>query len=765
MLIGDIQSTLLVLIKLGVELKARLDALNQAAEDLQLLTTNLRLLLTVFENPANESILKEHVSEFVAILDILQSIAKSCAKSGKLLDMDPSGQAAVDGGRDAFGKKLIRRIWIVKRIPGLLAEIQRKAEQLQKIYSAVSVVILQDIRANQERPPKGTESSVNSTLVAQDYNQANGLDFSTNFASIDIILGNLMNECKSLRQQLEDNIIHPDTSAIENYETTNPEGMAFWKNKFQKELSTSSFRYEMLYVSWARFVREIESSFILNNIPTGIWETPSIDIVRELGHRYHIDQCGTRRLSTIRPLWLPALQSILDPLYKGYVKPQDYFSLLQNSSLSETLRKLVLENAGLGVIVECERESGDIALPASIESSLDHVGWISAQIVAVPTPKELGIMTEDDVIKASSASLISCFNDTARDIYIHVRYLQTGQVEQKSLLKKTRPAGGICIGAPISIRCELEPGKYGWSSDTHIAEFKACFGGGYNITAGAGSNTYAFSTTPIKASFDGMLQSGVHSDTPTPQLEFILLGPSKVFYQAPKIGEKIQVEYDGIWHDSRVTLVVGDEIEFVDWDEIASQAEPDNPIEDGSSDSSDDYGGCFFSEDMLENLGKGTRRLWRPWKRDITKYDVRPFRCLHIGDSIDAPVMYPDFRFHYHTAENSQLYLPARIVDVKGDQYVVEFSPAVSAYAWWPGRLEKDTAIELIPGSGVYADNPYEVNRATLAMNLVRPLSTGPRPVLGMQSGKPPSWSSFQGVQLGNLEELLEESLWNDGGR
>ncbi|KAM3546782.1 hypothetical protein ARSEF1564_000358 [Beauveria bassiana] len=628
MLIGDIQSTLLVLIKLGVELKARLDALNQAAEDLQLLTTNLRLLLIVFENPANESILKEHVSEFVAILDILQSIAKSCAKSGKLLDMDPSGQAAADGGRDAFGKKMIRRIWIVKRIPGLLAEIQRKAEQLQKIYSAVSVVILQDIRANQERPPKGTESSVNSTLVAQDYNQAKGLDFSTNFASIDIILGNLMNECKSLRQQLEDNIIHPDTSAIENYEATNPEGMAFWKNKFQKELS-----------------------------------------------------------------------------------------------------------------------------------------WISAQIVAVPTPTELGIMTEDDVIKASSASLISCFNNTARDIYIHVRYLQTGQVEQKSLLKKTRPAGGICIGAPISIQCELEPGKYGWSSDTHIAEFKACFGGGYNITAGAGSNTYAFSTTPIKASFDGMLQSGVHSDTPTPQLDFILLGPSKVFHQAPKIGEKIQVEYDGIWHDSRVTLVIEDEIEFVDWDEIAPRAEPDTPIEDGSSDSSDDYGGCFFSEDMLETLGKGTRRLWRPWKRDITKYDVRPFRCLHIGDSIDAPVMYPDFRFHYHTAENSQLYLPARIVDVEGDQYVVEFSPAVSAYAWWPGRLEKGTAIELIPGSGVYADNPYEVNRATLAMNLVRPLSTGPRPVLGMQSGKPPSWSSFQGVQLGNLEELLEESLWNDGVR
>lgn len=193
------------------------------------------------------------------------------------------------------------------------------------------------------------------------------------------------------------------------------------------------------------------------------------------------------------------------------------------------------------MLIECERESGDIALPASIESSLDHVGWVAAQIVAVPTPTELGIMTEDDVMKASSENLISCFNDTARDIYIHVRYLQTGQIEQKSLLKKTRPVGGIYIGAPISIRCELESGKYGWSSDTHIAEFKAFFGGKYNITAGAGANAYAFSTTPIKASFDGMLQSDVHSDASTPHLDFILLGPSKVFYHAPKIGEKIQV--------------------------------------------------------------------------------------------------------------------------------------------------------------------------------------------------------------------------------
>lgn len=35
-------------------------------------------------------------------------------------------------------------------------------------------------------------------------------------------------------------------------------------------------------------------------------------------------------------------------------------------------------------------------------------------------------MTEDDIMKASSENLISYFNNIARDIYIYVRYLQTG---------------------------------------------------------------------------------------------------------------------------------------------------------------------------------------------------------------------------------------------------------------------------------------------------------------------------------------------------
>ncbi|OAA53708.1 hypothetical protein ISF_08647 [Cordyceps fumosorosea ARSEF 2679] len=770
MLLGDIHSTLLVLIKLGGEIKLRLNALNQAAEDLQLLTTNLRLLLTVFENPANEAIIKAHVSEFVTILDILQSITMSCAKCAKALDIDSAKAKPANDSVEAFGRRIIRRIWILNRIPSLLAEIQHKAEHLHKVYSAVSVVILQDIRANQSPPSTGAEVSTASTVVEREskHMELHDSQFTTNFASIDLILGNLMTECKSLRKQLQENVIRPDSLSTQHYQTQNPEGLAFWRDRFQKsELGPSSLRYETLYVSWARFVHEIEISLVLNNIPTATFETATIDVVREGGHRFSIDLRGTRCLPTIRPLWLPALQTALDPLRKGYVKPQEYFHLLQDLSLSATLRRLVLDSCGYGVVVECERATSDLSLPASLESSLDHVGWIAAQIVAVPTPGELGVTTDREVMEASGEDLISCFNNTARDIYVHVRYLQTGQIEIKSLQRQIRGAGGISIGAAIAIRYELESGKHAWSSDTIITEFSTCKGGAYNITAGSGRNVIPFSTVPFVGSFDDMLHDeGETNGSTLPYYQYTLLGPSRAFWKVPGVGEKVQIEYDGLWYDSRVTEVDGDEIEFVDWDAAVSDAA--TPSVSGEQDGETeecDFGG-LFSEEQLERLGRGTRRLWCPWKRDIARYDVRPYRCLHIGDSIEAPVMYPDYLLRYHRMEESQLYIPARIAEVHGDQYLVEFSPAICAHKWWPGRLPCGALVELLPGSppGDAVENPYDANRVMMHADLVRPLSSGggARPVLGAQSAQPAGWNSFQGVQLRNLEDLLEQSLWND---
>ena len=110
MSVSDLVFALNFLIKLGFEIQTRLDSLNQAAEDLQLLNANLRLLLKVFENPVNEDIIKTQVSEFINILDILQSIAHSCAKCAKALDIDLAGAAIATKRAETHGRRFIKRI-------------------------------------------------------------------------------------------------------------------------------------------------------------------------------------------------------------------------------------------------------------------------------------------------------------------------------------------------------------------------------------------------------------------------------------------------------------------------------------------------------------------------------------------------------------------------------------------------------------------------------------------------------------------------------
>lgn len=113
---------------------------------------------------------------------------------------------------------------------------------------------------------------------------------STDLASIDQMMGNLMKECTNLRQQLQEATLLPDTSAIQIYQAQNPEAASFWKDRFQSdELNVSAFRYETLYVSWARFVHEVEASFVLKKIPTGVCEARNMELARQEGSWYRID--------------------------------------------------------------------------------------------------------------------------------------------------------------------------------------------------------------------------------------------------------------------------------------------------------------------------------------------------------------------------------------------------------------------------------------------------------------------------------------------
>jgi hypothetical protein len=241
----DIVSTVTILISLGSEIKNRLDSLNQAAEELQLLTTNLTHLLKVFESLVNEDIFKTNALQFVPILDLLESIARSCRECAKALDIDLAG-ATTAAKTESRGKKLVKRLRAFSKISDLLAEIQRKAEHLQQIYSMVSVVFLQDIRVRQGRT-SGKET-VESAVVQKPTIRENllDLDLSTDFANIDRMVGDLMKECEYLRQRLREATLFPDTSAVQHYQAQNPEAASFWKDRFQKdELNASTLRYEV----------------------------------------------------------------------------------------------------------------------------------------------------------------------------------------------------------------------------------------------------------------------------------------------------------------------------------------------------------------------------------------------------------------------------------------------------------------------------------------------------------------------------------------
>ncbi|CAG8711418.1 178_t:CDS:2, partial [Cetraspora pellucida] len=241
-----------------------------------------------------------------------------------------------------------------------------------------------------------------------------------------------------------------------------------------------------------------------------------------------------------------------------------------------------------------------------------------------------------------------------------------------------------------------------------------------------------------------------------PELEYCLLGPSTVFRQEPKVGEKIQVKVDELWHDVKVTEVNDNDVKFANWSFV--DAEDTESIED----SEEVFG---FAEQTLINLEKGENRSWCPWKDDdgkgITKWDIRPYRCLHVGDLVEVPVVYPDYKYCYYSLEDSQLYLPARIIEVEGEQYLVEFNPAVIAYTWWPGRSSNPNKFPRKPGVKETVNNPFDGTRVLVNMDRVRPYcGADSHPVLGISSMRPHSWSVFQGIQFTDLQQFSEDILW-----
>ena len=244
----DIISTLNIIINLGLDIKARFESFNQAAEEINLLNTKLRLLCKLFEDRRNDDIITTHLPEIAMIVDIVQSIAQSYTKCAKALGVEIPATNTAAPKPEARGKKYVKRLWAFYKIPDLLDEIQRKAEQLEKVYGAVSIMVLYDIRT-QQRWSSESEITESAPIAKNPTIHEHLLEVgvSTGFASIDLMMKNLMEECKLLRQRLQEVTLCPDRSAVENYQEQHPEGASFWRDRFQRdELCASALRYEVM---------------------------------------------------------------------------------------------------------------------------------------------------------------------------------------------------------------------------------------------------------------------------------------------------------------------------------------------------------------------------------------------------------------------------------------------------------------------------------------------------------------------------------------
>lgn len=227
---GDILSVVTILVSVGKDLHNRCVAMKQVDDDLLLLTAQLESLKKVFKDLEN-NVISTSSSELIRMLSLLQSIQDTYDKCAKVL---------------GDGRSFRRQAMIFLQIPGIRGEIHEKAEQLQKITSILSISFLSDVRKEQ-RDSSGNHSLVLSAAEPTTLpNNLLDLNLRTGLTSIDRMVENLMTECESLERQLREITVYQDTSAIQEYEEQNPEGAAFWKDRFQQgQLCASTLRYEV----------------------------------------------------------------------------------------------------------------------------------------------------------------------------------------------------------------------------------------------------------------------------------------------------------------------------------------------------------------------------------------------------------------------------------------------------------------------------------------------------------------------------------------
>ncbi len=78
----------------------------------------------------------------------------------------------------------------------------------------------------------------------------------------------------------------------------------------------------------------------------------------------------------------------------------------------------------------------------------------------ISTFNKLEIIIIQNFINLNNKFFFFYFKDTIQDVYIYIRYLETNQIERKSLLKQVRSIEDISINALLFIRYKIKSNNY-----------------------------------------------------------------------------------------------------------------------------------------------------------------------------------------------------------------------------------------------------------------------------------------------------------------
>ncbi|KAI8896588.1 hypothetical protein BC833DRAFT_650286 [Globomyces pollinis-pini] len=207
-----------------------------------------------------------------------------------------------------------------------------------------------------------------------------------------------------------------------------------------------------------------------------------------------------------------------------------------------------------------------------------------------------------------------------------VQYLQSGQTERKR--NGLWCAGGFALDASISI----QESRHSWT-DSVIKTLKVT-PEGYVIND---------KLIPIPSN-------------PTVFTSHVTLGFSKEFITTPKVGQLVQCKRSDSsnWIDA---VYKGPEVyEFLDGSVTDTDAASQSTSEIESTDENDIFGGMGFLEDQ-----------------NHTTLKVRPYKCLDIGDTVEAPLSWEAYNNKEFGITDSQVMTLARIVDVQGDKFGIRY--------------------------------------------------------------------------------------------